>query len=85
MQLRHISLEQMVPVPGVFGVNPIIQGEEVCLGRNRRGTPELLQHNRVIALGEPDLLLSFATLNHLDVKGAPKHRAEAPVKVFELD
>lgn len=75
-------------VPGVFAVSPIIRGDAVRMGRSHSGTPGLVQGGRIIAVGEPATLLTFAARNKLLMgesnQAQHQYSVEKPIKTFEI-
>jgi hypothetical protein len=68
MKFASIPTGAMNHVDGVFGMNPVVPGEAVQLGRNKKGIAELLQGGRVVAISDTKpQLLSFAAINRLPV------------------
>jgi hypothetical protein len=87
MRLKTLtSPSQANTVPGVFAVNPIIRGEPVRLGQSHSGSAGLVQGGRIIAVGQPDLLLTYAALNHLQ-SNQPNYvrHEEPPTRTFVID
>jgi len=88
MKLQAIPAGELNPVGGVFGINPVIRGETVQIGRTHRGVPGLVQGGRIIAISDQQTqLLCFAAINDLPVKNYMEKPQLTPkeVLVFCLD
>jgi len=86
MKLQMLPLDSLRAVAGVFGVNPVIRGEPLELSQNRRGSPELVQFGRIVAVGDQrPQLLAFAALNDLTVRNYSDTAVQREPRVFCID